>query len=114
IMNAAVTLTGPTGDVVDSRMSDASGEYVFASLPPGAYVLAVSAHGYRPYATTVTTSDGGARQDVELGDGATIHGTVRIPDGPRPTVTVTLLDEAGHVVRTTLADDAGKYVFHDL
>lgn len=114
IMNAAVTLTGPTGDVIDSGLSGPSGDYAFVALPPGSYVLAVSAQGYQPTAAAVTTSEAGTKQDVELGDGAMIRGAVRLPDGPRPTVTVTLLDQAGHVVRTTFADDTGKYVFHDL
>ncbi|WP_236791319.1 collagen binding domain-containing protein [Amycolatopsis sp. GM8] len=115
IMDAAVTLTDARGDVVDSRLSGPSGEYAFTSLPPGTYVLAAGASGYRPAAVAVTTAETGtAQQDVELADGAVIRGSVRVPDDPRPTVTVTLLDDGGHVVRTTFADEAGRYTFHDL
>jgi uncharacterized surface anchored protein len=115
IMDAAVTLTDTRGDVVDSRLSGPSGEYAFTSLPPGTYVLAVNASGYRPTAVAVTTGDTqAAQQDVELADGAVIRGSVSLPDDPRPSVTITLLDEGGHVVRTTLADEAGRYAFHDL
>ncbi|SFJ69961.1 Carboxypeptidase regulatory-like domain-containing protein [Amycolatopsis sacchari] len=115
ILGAAVTLTDSRGEVVDSRLSGQSGEYAFTALPPGSYVLAVNAPGYRPAAFAVTTAEGGtAQQDVELDDGAVIQGSVRLPEGPRPAVTVTLLDEGGHVVRTTFADEAGRYAFHDL
>ncbi|TNC27063.1 DUF1416 domain-containing protein [Amycolatopsis alkalitolerans] len=115
IMNAAVTLTDPRGDVVDSRLSGPGGDYAFTSLPPGTYVLAVNASGYRPTALAVTSADTGtAQQDVELADGAVIRGTVRVPDGPRPVVTVALLGEGGHVVRTTVADESGHYAFGDL
>jgi uncharacterized surface anchored protein len=115
IMNAAVTLTDLRGEVVDSRLSGAGGEYAFTSLPSGAYTLAVSASGYRPAALAVTTEEAVAtRQDVELADGAVIHGSVRLPEGPRPAVTVTLLDNSGQVVRTTTVDRTGRYAFHDL
>lgn len=112
---AAVTLTDARGDVVDSRISGASGEYAFTSLPPGAYVLAINASGYRPTAVAVTTGEtGAAQQDVELADGAVIRGSVRLTDDPRPSVTITRLDDGGHVLRTTIADESGHYGFHDL
>lgn len=115
IMEAAVTLTDARGDVIDSRLSGPGGEYAFAALPAGTYVLAVNAAGYRPAAAAVTTGETGVtRQDVELPDGAVIRGSVRVPDDPPPTVTVTLLDEGGHVIRTTVADESGRYSFHDL
>ncbi|GHF38956.1 uncharacterized protein YfaS (alpha-2-macroglobulin family) [Amycolatopsis bartoniae] len=115
IMGAAVTLTDSRGDVVDSRLSGPGGDYAFTSLPPGTYVLAVNAAGYRPAALAVTTGEtGAAQQDVELPDGAVLHGSVSLPEGPRPAVSVTLLDEGGHVVRTTYADESGRYAFHDL
>jgi len=116
IMDAAITLTDMRGEVVDSRLSGQSGEYVFAALPPGTYTLAVNAVNYRPSALTVTVGESSpTAQDVELADGAVIHGSVRLPDlRPRPAITVTLLDESGQVVRTVLADEAGRYAFHDL
>lgn len=115
IMDAAVTITDVNGDVVGSRLSGTSGEYAFTSLPPGMYTLAVNATGYRPTALTVTAGESGtAQQDVELADGAVIHGSIAVPDEPRPAVTVTLLDDSGQLVRTTRADENGRYVFHDL
>ncbi|MTD57849.1 MSCRAMM family protein [Amycolatopsis pithecellobii] len=115
IMGAAVTLTDDRGDVVDSRLSGPGGEYAFASLAPGTYVLAAGASGYRPAAVAVVTAETGtAQQDVELADGAAIRGSVRVPDEPRPTVSVSLLDDAGQVVRTGFADEHGHYAFHDL
>jgi uncharacterized protein YfaS (alpha-2-macroglobulin family) len=114
IMDAVVTLTDIRGDVFDSRITDAGGEYAFLSLAPGTYTLAVNARSYRPTALAVNVSDSVATtQDVELADGAVITGTVRLPD-PCPEVTVTLLDESGHVVRTGKVDEHGRYAFHDL
>ncbi|NKQ53623.1 hypothetical protein HFP15_12115 [Amycolatopsis sp. K13G38] len=116
IMDAAITLTDMRGEVVDSRLSGQSGEYTFAAIAPGTYTLAVNAPNYRPSALTVTIGESSpTTQDVELADGAVIHGSVRLPDTqPRPAITVTLLDEAGQVVRTALADETGRYAFHDL
>ncbi|GLY65657.1 MSCRAMM family protein [Amycolatopsis taiwanensis] len=114
IMDAVVTLTDLRGDVFDSRISGSGGEYAFPSLAPGTYTLAVNARSYRPTALAVKVSDFVAtKQDVELVDGATIAGSVGLPD-PRPEVTVTLLDEAGHVVRSGTVDANGRYAFHDL
>ncbi|WAL63142.1 carboxypeptidase regulatory-like domain-containing protein [Amycolatopsis cynarae] len=115
IMGAAVTVTDPRGEVIGSRLSGPGGDYTLPGLPAGTYTLAVNAPGYRPTALAVTTgATASSRQDVELADGAVIHGTVRLPEGSRPAVTVTLLDTGGNVVRTGTADDRGRYAFHDL
>jgi len=49
VAGAAVTLTDDEKSVQRSTVSNSTGAYEFASLPPGTYSLKVEAPGFRPY-----------------------------------------------------------------
>jgi len=117
VAGAVVTLADARGEVRESFVTAAGGDYLLTALEPGMYTLAVTAVGHRPVALAVVISAGqDSREDVELATSASIRGTVALEGGLPPGIGVklTLLDGEGDVVRVTTADAEGHYVFYDL
>jgi EmrB/QacA subfamily drug resistance transporter len=116
VAGALVTLTNAQGEVVSSVPTNAEGRYRFTELVAGAYVLVVTAGGYRPVAAPLSVADTGeVSHDVELAGGVQLSGAARTRAGqPVPDARITVLDMAGNVVAVTYTDAEGEYVLADL
>ncbi|WP_031080062.1 MFS transporter, partial [Streptomyces sp. NRRL WC-3549] len=117
VEGAMVVVTDVRGDVLATGVSDATGEFVFGELIPGAVTVAVTAAGFRPLALPVEIGGQGVtRADALLQAGALVRGVVRAGSGraPLPDARVTLIDAAGNVVGTSTTGEDGVYAFTDL
>jgi Carboxypeptidase regulatory-like domain len=72
VASAQVTLTSPEKGVTRSAAANASGDYLFAALPIGAYDMSVSAPGFKKYEAKGIVLNVGekARNDIHLQVGA--------------------------------------------
>jgi uncharacterized protein YfaS (alpha-2-macroglobulin family) len=116
VANAAATLADGHGEVVDSKLTDALGKYLFGELVGGSYTLVISSEGFQPVAQTVAVeSTGVTTQDVQLAGGSHLRGVARVADGRIvPDARITLLDGAGNVVGMATTGEDGEYSFDDL
>jgi EmrB/QacA subfamily drug resistance transporter len=117
VAGAMVVVTDAQGEVIASVETGPDGEFAFADLLAGTFVVAVSAHGHRPGARPVDVAgQGTTRCEVELPAGARVHGTVRAGTDNLllADARVTLVDAAGNVVATATTGPDGEYSFEDL
>jgi uncharacterized protein YfaS (alpha-2-macroglobulin family) len=116
VARATLTLTGPGGEVLAARTTDATGQFLFTDLVAGDYNLAVSAPAREPTALHVTVAGSGETlQDVELAGQSRLAGTVRTAEGrPVPEAQVALLNPDGTVATATSTGKDGSYCFDDL
>jgi EmrB/QacA subfamily drug resistance transporter len=117
VAGAMVVVTDAHGEVIASAETGPDGEFDFADLGSGTFVVAVTAGGHRPGALPVDVGGPGTTQcEVELPAGARVHGTVRAGTAGLllADARVTLVDAAGNVVATATTGPDGAYAFEDL
>ncbi|TDV46043.1 MSCRAMM family protein [Actinophytocola oryzae] len=104
-----LTLTDRTGAQVARGSSGPNGEFQFAGLAPGSYVVIFSRTGYQPHAEVVVPS--AVPLDVTLEPVTSVHGTVHDRDTGRPVgaATVTAVGPGGEVVASTESEPDGTY-----
>lgn len=113
VTGAKVRVQGASGSategVSDLATTDANGQYAFAQLPPGDYVLRVGADDYESVERRVTLgSTTSARQDFTVGVRA-----VLIKVGKRSGVDLTLLQPASYVFFDTGQDEPNEVDFFE-
>jgi EmrB/QacA subfamily drug resistance transporter len=111
VRNAVVTLTAPTGEQVGRAATATDGGFEFHLPTGGTYLLVVASGTLHPAAVMVAVADRPVRQDMQLGGGAEISGTVRRGEAGEPAsgVTVTLIDARGDVAGSGVTDGLGRY-----
>ena len=143
LSGVTIQLLDSTGNVLQTTLTDASGNYSFSQIPPGNYGLReLQPNGYY-FEVAFPGSVGGTAADnhditqipLSLAVNAQQYNFFVIPPGSisgrvhndidgncetNPTepglagVTVQLLDTSGNVLQTTLTDDNGDYSFQKL
>ncbi|WP_406222111.1 MFS transporter [Streptomyces decoyicus] len=115
LAGGSIVLTDAGGEVVTRTTSGTDGRWETAPLPPGPYTLVLSAPGHQPRARAIELSGGELeRQDICLEPTATVHGTVRGPNGrPLADAAVTLVED-GTVTAHTVTGPDGAFAFSDL
>jgi hypothetical protein len=136
-----VQLLNSLGQVIDTRITDADGYYIFDDLAPGVYsVREIQPAGYFS-ATNFVGTAGGVKGDdlvteIILGSGVdglhydfcelppvSISGYVHVnvsgdcddpSNPPLEGVTIQLLDANGSIIATTITDANGYYIFEAL
>nr|WSX24708.1 MFS transporter [Streptomyces tubercidicus] len=115
LADGSIVVTDAEGAVVARTASGADGRWDAPQLPPGQYTLVLSAAGHQPQARTVELSGGAPeRQDARLKPTATVHGTVRGPNGrPLADAAVSLVED-GTVAGHTVTGPDGGFAFSGL
>ncbi|WP_329170688.1 MFS transporter [Streptomyces decoyicus] len=115
LADGSIVLTDAGGEVVTRTTSGTDGRWETAPLPPGPYILVLSAPGHQPRARAIELSGGEPeRQDIWLEPTATVRGTVRGPNGrPLADAAVTLVED-GTVTAHTVTGPDGAFAFSDL
>ncbi|MGQ0464536.1 MAG: MSCRAMM family protein [Sporichthyaceae bacterium] len=103
-----LTVVAPDGSQAASAVADASGA-LRVDLPPGRYLIAVSALGHAAKAGVLDLASVGAEVDVTLHRETELRGVVRNGSAPAAAALVTLLDESGRLVATVRTDAGGGY-----
>ncbi len=117
VVDALITLTDVTGEVVGSARSGHDGGYSFERLTAGSYVLTAQSSDHRPMARSVEVTDSGAVAcDLTVTGGGRLTGAVVAASDGRGVreATVTLVDADGQVVATTSTGVDGDYLFDNL
>lgn len=117
VVDALVTLTNITGDVVGSTRSRSDGGYSFERLVAGSYVLTAQSKDSRPLARSVEVTEAGAVVcDLTATLGGQVNGRVVAASDGRQIreAAVTLVDADGQVVAATVTDDEGQYLLENL
>lgn len=113
VAGALAVLADTRGEVVGTTTSDEDGRYLFDSLAPGDYTIALSQPEHQPVASAVSVLDGGtSTHDITLGANAAVSGTIRGRDESIvASARVTLVNGTGNHVASTVADTKGRYTF---
>jgi EmrB/QacA subfamily drug resistance transporter len=116
IVEAIVTWSDATGQVLASTRTDAAGRYQFADLTAGMGTVSVHREGAAPVADAVLIESSGTTvHDVPVPGRAAVTGVARTAAGRSiPDARVWLEDDTGAVVANTRTDDAGHYAFSDV
>jgi uncharacterized GH25 family protein len=100
VAGAAVSSGGPRGRSVQSRHTDANGEYVLDTLAGGMVELSVRKQGYMTRTMTVNAPAGKeTRADVELSRGRELRGRVVDPAG-QPVADAMIMHRTAHEQRS--------------
>ncbi|MFF5080802.1 MFS transporter [Actinoplanes sp. NPDC000266] len=113
VAEAALTLTGPLGEVVATATAGADGRYAMTGLDGREYTLTATA----PHATPVSrTVSPGRPADLTLTVGGVLTGNVRAAGSghPIPQASVLAVDRTGAVAGAATTGPDGRYELHDL
>jgi carboxypeptidase family protein len=104
-----LTLTDRAGTQVARGITGQHGEFQFAGLAPGSYVVIFSRAGYQPHAEVVVPS--AVALDVMLEPATGVYGVVHDRDSGQPVAaaTVTAVGPDGEVIASTVSDPDGGY-----
>ncbi|MGQ0844028.1 MAG: MSCRAMM family protein [Sporichthyaceae bacterium] len=108
LADAHLTVVAPNGAQVASARADATGA-LRVDLPPGRYLIAVTAPGHAAKAGVIDLAAIGAEVDVTLHRESELRGVVRNGADPADSALVTLLDESGRLIHTVRTDATGTY-----
>jgi EmrB/QacA subfamily drug resistance transporter len=116
VVNATVTWSDASGQVLASTRTDDAGRYQFADLQAGVGTVSVHREGTTPVqAAVLIESSGTTVYDVPVPGRAAVNGVARTASGlPIPDARVWLEDPTGAVVANTRTDSAGRYEFADV
>lgn len=108
LAGAHLSVVAPDGRQVAKAPSDADG-VMRVDLPPGRYLIAISAPGHAAKAGVLDLAAVGAEVDITLHREAELRGVVRHGGTPAEAALVTLLDQDGSLARTARTDAEGGY-----
>ncbi len=116
IANSSVKLVTNEGIIVRSTLTDSNGEYTLASIPPGSYVLVVSAEGYASKTIGIQVSAGSTTQaDLSLAALAGVLSGTVTNTGLSPIANATVTVWKGTVpIAHALTDSTGGFLFPHL
>ena len=143
VEGVSVELQDPTGPVIDTATTDANGNYFFANVEPGNYIVVVLSSNFDPGAplenginsvdpdsmtqdqSTLTLGSKESNLDQDFGYvfkgeiGDTIFNDLNLNDQPDSGegisgVTVELRDTSGTLVDSQTTDSNGRYLFTDV
>jgi EmrB/QacA subfamily drug resistance transporter len=116
VVDATVTWSDASGQVVASTRTDGAGRYQFADLTAGGGTVSVHREGAAAvHSTAVIESSGTTVHDVAVPGRAAVTGVAQTISGrPIPDARVWLEDATGAVVANTRTDEAGRYAFSDV
>jgi len=116
VVDALVTWSDASGQVLASTRTDDAGRYQFADLQSGVGTVSVHREGAVPvHVAVLVESSGTTVYDVPVPGRAAVNGVARTASGrPIPDARVWLEDPTGAVVANTRTDDAGRYEFSDV
>jgi EmrB/QacA subfamily drug resistance transporter len=116
IVDATVTWSDDSGQVLASTRTDGAGRFQFADLTAGVGSVAVHREGAEPVRDAVLIESSGTTvHDVAVPGRAALAGVARTASGRAiPDARVWLEDVSGAVVANTRTDDAGHYAFSDV
>ncbi|SNY12595.1 DHA2 family efflux MFS transporter permease subunit [Paractinoplanes atraurantiacus] len=113
VAEAALTLTGPRGEVVATANTGVDGRYAMSGLDGREYTLTATAPHASPASRTVSP---GRPADLTLTVGGVLTGNVRAAGSghPIPQASVLAVDRTGAVAGAATTGPDGRYELHDL
>ncbi|XVV11649.1 DHA2 family efflux MFS transporter permease subunit [Actinoplanes sp. CA-131856] len=113
VAEAALTLTGPLGEVVATATTGADGRYAMTGLDGGEFTLTATAPHAAPVSRTVSP---GRPADLTMAVGGVLTGNVRAAGSghPIPQASVLAVDRTGAVAGAATTGPDGRYELHDL
>jgi MFS family permease len=110
LAGAKVIISDMAGNVVDSAVTSADGEFLVEGTPAGRYAVTATASGHLPASREIELNGHVETAQLILPPEREVYGVVRTPGGePAPGILVTAANAAGQIVASATTDSYGRY-----